>query len=364
MSGMGTWIRRTGLCLLAALLASSTALAQQPSVGEVESGGIQSLDWGFMFWGQGYYADVKDGDHSDLLAEKVEIMLDVVVNDWLRGYAELQWEEEDAREGTELVMDEVFVTLGDSEDYPAYLVAGLYALPVGNFDTDFFSEPLTLELAEVKQTSVMVGYANDWVTVNAGLFQGRIDEDEGDVEEGAGEKNISDLYASVTFSPSEQLEIGAYWTSDMLESDLLSDLIDPLTEESIADEPGYSRETGAGAFVNFEAGAFSAHAEFVTALGDYNVAGGAYRPLAANVEAAMKVAEKWTLGLKFEATEDFYEGFEGGEFTDKFAGQTYGAMISRDLGETTRVGVEYMHQEELGDDASGDIVALHLLLEI
>lgn len=312
--------------------------------------GLESIEWGLLMEAEGFYAESGGDNDSDLTLATVEFVLHAAVNDWIHGHLGLLWEEDDTENDN---LDEGYIELGGSEDHPYYLIAGRFYLPFGNFKSAFISDPLTLELAEINQSSAMVGVGNEWIDLNAGAFKG-------DVEEGEEEDDtISDFYASITFSPSDYFQCGAYWLSDLMETDTQSDFGDV-----VAQLDGYDKQGGAGAFVNVFVGPFMFNAEYVSALDSYDVVGGSYVPMAFNLEASMQVSEKWRTGLTFQGSDDLYAAHEDDAFGDKYPGQAYGAVVSYGLHEYVTVSAEYLHLEDLDDDEDGDLVTLQLALEI
>ncbi|VGO21773.1 LbtU family siderophore porin [Pontiella sulfatireligans] len=312
--------------------------------------GLDSLEWGLLIEAEGSYAESGGGNDSDLTLATVEFVLDAAVNDWIHGHLGLLWEEDDTESDN---LDEAYIEIGGSKDYPYYFVAGRFYLPFGNFESAFISDPLTLELAEIRQSSAMAGIGNEWIELNAGAFKGDVDKDE---EE---DDNISDFYASVTYTPSEYFQCGAYWLSDLMETDSQSDFGD-----DVAQLDGYDKQGGAGAFANVFIGPFMFNAEYASALDSYDVAGGSYLPMAFNLEASMQFAEKWRTGLTFQGSDDLYAAHEDDVFGDKYPGRAYGAVVSYGLHENVTVSAEYLHLEDLDDGEDGDLVTLQLALEI
>lgn len=317
---------------------------------DIVQNGLESLEWGLLIETEGYYFQSGGDNDSDLTLSTVEFVLDAAVNEWIRGHVGLLWEEDDTESDN---LDEGYIELGGSDEYPFYLVAGRYYLPFGNFESAFISDPMTLELAEIRESSAMVGLGNEWINLNAGAFKG--DVDKGKEED----DNISDFYASATFTISESLQCGVYWLSDLMETDSQSDFGD-----DVAQLAGYEKQGGAGAFANVFVGPFMFNAEYVSALDSYDVVGGSYVPMAFSLEASMEFAEKWRAGLTFQGSDDLYSSHEDDVFGDKYPGQAYGGVVSYGLHENVTVSAEYLHLEDLDENEDGDLFTLQLALEI
>ncbi|MEA2068029.1 MAG: LbtU family siderophore porin, partial [Verrucomicrobiota bacterium] len=311
---------------------------------------FQSLEFGVLLEVEGFASKIGGENQSDILLATAAFDVEASMNEWLIGHIGLLWEQY-SREDDNL--DEAYIALGASESLPFYLVAGRFYQPVGNFESVFISDPLTLELAEMNQVSAMVGYENPWLDLNAGAFRG-------DVKEGVaagGDSTIDDFYASLSLAPVEQLQLGIYWLSDLMESYNMSRV-----GEEISGLVGYEKSGGAGAFVNLYLGIFTFNAEYVSALQSYDLPDGSYVPAAFNLEGSVQVHENVTVGLKFEASNDLYATYDAAAlaFGEKLPGQSYGAVVAYQFHENASVAAEYLHLEELDNDARGDIVTVQL----
>jgi len=312
---------------------------------------FQRLEFDVLLEVAGYVSESGGETQSDIVLATAAFDLEAAVNDWMMGHIGLLWED-GSRETDHL--DEAYIALGGSESVPFYLVAGRFYQPDGNFESVFISYPLTYELAEMNQVSAMVGYENPWIDLNAGAFRGDVKEG------GGGDAAIDDFYASATFAPVAQVKLGAYWFSDLMETYNLSRV-----GEDIADLPGYEKHGGAGAFVNLYLGSFTVNAEYVSALNGYHLDSGDYVPAAFNLEGSVQICEKVVVGLKYEASDDLYATVDQRgplKFGDKFPGQSYGVVVSWAFQEHATVSAEYLHAEELDNDARGELATVQLSL--
>ena len=310
---------------------------------------FQRLEVDVLLEVAGYVEESAGETQSDIILATAEFDLEAAVNDWMMGHVGLLWED-GSRETDHL--DEAYITLGASESVPFYLVAGRFYQPVGNFESVFISDPLTLELAEMNQVSAMVGYENSWIDLNAGVFRGDVKEG------GGGDTTLDDFYASVSFAPVAQVQLGVYWLSDLMETYSLSRV-----GEDVADLPGYEKNGGAGAFINFYLGSVTLNAEYVSALNGYHLDRGDYVPAAFNLEGSVLLCENVVVGLRYEASDDLYATVDQRgplKFGDKFPGQSYGVVASYTFLEHATVSAEYLHAEELDNDARGELATLQL----
>ena len=300
--------------------------------------GLESLEWGLLLEGEGSYSKSAGESESDLVLATVEFRADAEFSEWLGAHLGLLWEEDDTEP---MDMDEAFITVGD--DF--YARAGKFYLPFGNFESAFVSDPLTLELAEINQSSVMAGYAGDRLEISAGAFKGD------------GDSCVEDVYVAATFMPSESVQCGVYYLSDLMETCTQMEL-------GIKGEAGYEKQGGAGAFFNLFLNEFMLNAEVVSALDEYRIGGAGVTPMAYSAEASMAVAERWVAGLKLEGSEDLYAGYGAGGFQEKYHGTGYGAVVSYAFHENAAVSAEYLRLEELDNDENGHLVTLQLAVEM
>lgn len=307
----------------------------------------KKLDVGFLMEVEGFAAKVGDENESDITLATVELTVDAEVVDGVAAHLGLLWEEDDTEEN---ILDEGYVTFGATESIPFYATAGKMYLPFGNFESAFISDPLTLELAEINQSAAMAGFGVSWVDLTAGAFNG-------DFEEGASDNAIDDAFASITFTPIDGLAFGAYWLSDVLETDGSEDFVDG------AIVAGYAYETigGAGAFLNMQIGSVALNVEYVTAIEEIDLPGGGLQPMAYNIEASMPIVEKLSAGVKLEGSDDFYSEFTGTP-TSKWADWQMGFVVSYEFNEHVILSGEYLHADGLDNDESGDTATMQIAL--
>jgi hypothetical protein len=108
-------------------------------------------------------------DSSDITLAKVELFVDVAPTDYLNTHVQLIYEDD----GTETInLDEAFAILGNTEKFPLYLQAGKWAIPFGNFDTAMVTDPLTKDLGETVEKTVLAGVAWQGITLDGYVYNG------------------------------------------------------------------------------------------------------------------------------------------------------------------------------------------------
>jgi len=142
------------------------------------------------------------------------------INDYLSGFAFIVFEEEFGGADLDLYMDEGAVRFNWNG---MFATIGKLYLPVGRFDTYAVSDPLVLELAECRQSTIGLGYEHPYFTVSAWGFAGDFDNvDEG----GEAEDNTIDAFAGavevmpLAFQDRFTLSLGGYLLTDATETSL------------------------------------------------------------------------------------------------------------------------------------------------
>jgi hypothetical protein len=104
---------------------------------------------------------------SDFVLATVELGVTVLVNDMVDVVVGLLYEE-----GTDLELDIATIRIMDREQGGWFTTAGKYCLPFGVFATHMISDPLTLELGEICDTALAVGWDRDGWSASTYLFRG------------------------------------------------------------------------------------------------------------------------------------------------------------------------------------------------
>ncbi len=281
-------------------------------------------------------------DISDVVLATFELGVEAIFKDWLASRALLLWEEDDTEP---MDLDEAVITLGKSETIPFYLEAGKLYVPFGVFNSHFISDPLVLELAETRESATLVGFANDYLDINFGSFNGNMDNEE---------EKANDCVASLTLTAIKTVTAGAYWISDIGESDVLEEIILE-TISSTTNSIAYDRVGGVGGFISIQIGRFVADAEYITALKDFDVGIlPGQKPSAWNIETGIHCTKhEIEIALKYEGCNDFF-GFPEKQF---------GIGSSARISDSTTIAIEFLHG--LYDNTSEDrnVVTAQLAME-
>ncbi len=281
-------------------------------------------------------------DSSDIVVATVEVGIDAQIAKHVSGHILFLYEEGD----TEFDVDEAIISINGEDVVPLYLNAGQMYLPFGNFESHMISDPLTLELGETGESAVVAGFANDWIDICAGVFNGDINETE---EEG---DEIKSYVAAAVFTLPENtvadfgLTAGASYISNIGDSDSLQDAIGPGTIEDYV--PGYS------AFVSISVlDRFFFNAEYLIADDEFEFTALEFKPSTWYAEVAVGIIEDLEIAVHYAGSDDC---------DDVLPEDRFGAAITYGLFESTSLGLEYLHDEFETDDEA-DIVTAQLAIE-
>jgi len=298
-------------------------------------------------YGKTDFKDEAVGDEktSDVDLATVELVVDAKISAHVDGHVMFKYEDDD------LFVDEGFITLVGTENFPAYLIAGRQYIPFGNFDTHFVTDPNTLILGETNEGSAVAGYrfGGEMVDVSVGAFNASAKE--------SGKDDIIDSFVvSIAANPFENMMFGASYTSNLAGSDTFNTVVvDPDNLDSLVG--------GWSAFVTFEIlERFKLIGEYVCALDNFK-AGEIYnaadvkerKPSAWNVELGVAIIDNLELAARYEGSDD------GG--TDFLPESRYGAVLNWGFFKNTNLALEYLHGEFENDAQETDSFIAQLAIE-
>lgn len=277
------------------------------------------------------------GGSSDIVLATVELALDAEINEQISGHLLFLFEEDDTPFG----VDEGTVT------YKAPLglsvTGGKMYIPFGVFNSHFISDPFVLELGETNETAVMVNYVEGPVEVSFGSFNGTMDD--------GGDDDIQDYFGNITVSPIENISFGAYYTSNIGDSDGLEGLVSgPPVRETI---PAY------GGFLSVAFGRVALEAEIIKTKRDFEIVdldkdgnGKGDRPSAFNIELAYQVNDEIEAAIKYEESDDLFD----------LPLNQYGVAFSYGLFENVSASFEYL-RGEFADETKRTLYTGQLAIE-
>ena len=244
-------------------------------------------------------SDVNDTDNSDVSLATAELGIEASPQDWLTGFMLLSWEDED----DDLIIDEAHITLGATDEIPYYLSAGKIYVPFGLFETMMISDPITLDLAEIVDNAIQVGFEIKGIRGAAYAFNG-------DAEEALDKDDSIDVFG-ISFGYALETDefsfnLGLDWVNNILESGGLRDVYDDNGWAATLDDqvPGFAIH----AMATF--GPVCLIGEYITMTDDVKAVGGTrileeVSAYSLEVGYAFEVAGfETTLGLGYQASDN------------------------------------------------------------
>ncbi|MBU0483019.1 MAG: LbtU family siderophore porin [Proteobacteria bacterium] len=303
---------------------------------------IFTEDKTLSFWGElvinAFHSETDGEDSSsDLVVDTAALGADIQLSDKVGGHIVFLDEEGEAGE-FDFGVDEANIVLRPWEvaGGGVSFVLGKAYLPFGQFNSSMITDPLTLELGETNNTIAMVGWANDLLEVNLGVFNGETDLD--------GSRDFIDSsFASLRVTPMEMISVGVSYISDLAESD--GELVDSnIAGTYTSTVPGFA------AFISLEVGPVTIDLEHVTALEEFDqdVVGAddmdvlsGKKPSASNVEVAFSPIDQLDLAVRYEKATDYEEDVT-----------RYGITVSYSIFGNAVIALEYL--AESPDEGSDD----------
>ncbi len=306
-----------------------------------------------------YFYHRDDDDGSDVTLATVEIGLDARISEWSSAHILLLYEE--GEENDHIIIDEGTITLGNMDKFPLYLTAGRMYVPFGCFETFMISDPLTLEMGETNDSTVLIGFESS-------SFRGSVYALNGDIgEEGDGEINTYGAALGYVYAGNEMnFDLSIHYISNIANSDGISE---HLAGRQVADPEQIENDVdGFSAHAHIGIGPFTMIAEYLAALDDFEDGEIDFKNDGAEPES-------WNIELGFttelfERETTFALGYQG---TDEAAElelpeDLYIGSITTELFEHTSLAFEYFHAEDYdindgGSDDEADVVTMQLAVE-
>lgn len=200
-------------------------LMEHGDQGAQEDGWFNSVEVSGLVEVEAAYEDPYEGDStSDAVLATMELGVAAQITDWVGAEVVLLHEEDD----TDIEVDVATMTIGPA-DGPWSFTAGQYFVPFGTFESNFISDPMTLELGETRESALQFGFESNGFHGTLFAFNGDNDED--------GDDRFASFGAALGYSA--QREGSAFaanlsYISDIGDSDSLQDTIAGGLEEASA----------------------------------------------------------------------------------------------------------------------------------
>jgi len=157
-------------------------------------------------------------DESDAVLATMGLGICADITDYVSGHMVFLWEEDDT---DPINLDTGFIIVSGGDKLPVYVNAGKMYLPFGVFHSSMISDPLTLELAETRESAVQIGFEANGFYGSTYIFNGEIDEDGKDSHL----DNFGAHVGVVVEADKFFLDVSAGYTNNILDSDGLGDYL-------------------------------------------------------------------------------------------------------------------------------------------
>lgn len=279
---------------------------------------------------------------SDFVVATAEIGLAVQVHDWVGTEITLLHEEDD----TNLEVDVATVRIAPPEG-SWFLNGGQFYVPFGTYDSNMISDPLTLEIAETRETAAQVGFETNGFSGSAYTFNG--------TNKDGGDNRIDNFGLAVGYTKEAgdvTFGVNAGYINDIGDSDNLETTIaGNLGSNNVVDHVPAWAVSGVVQF-----GPISLMGEYLSATDEFAAnevafTGNGAKPSAWNIEAGytFSVMEKETVfALAYQGTD---EALAIGQPEER-----YMVGLSMALTEYVGVGVEWAHDQDydVADGGTGN----------
>lgn len=298
--------------------------------------------------------DFSGESSSDIALATATLGVEARLAPWAAATLALDWDDEEDK----VTVDEAFITLGQSDDMPAYLSVGRLYLPFGSFTTNMIQDPFTLTLGEIQASSFVGGVSFKGFSAAFFAYNGMNEVgDDDDIKGFGGMAGYEFQGDGLSFTG------GVALASNIADSGGIDDAFGEAGLDEIKEHvPGLTLYGGA------TFGPVSVFAEYVGALdsfasGELSFADAGAQPVAINVEAAYTVEL-----LQHETV--FAAGYQWSDEAVALGLPEQRMLASTGIAlvEGLRVIGEYYHDwdyssEDGGSDGDADGITLRLAYE-
>ncbi len=278
-----------------------------------------------------FLLNTKDNTTSDVGLATVEIGLDGTIAEGVDVHILMLHEEDD----TPLEIDEGTIALSNIAGIPLSLTAGQMYLPFGKFESNMISDPLTLEIGEIRESTVAIGYELDGIYGSYYMFNGN--------SENSADDNASDFGLNAGYT-TNTLDIGFSYLSSFAETDTMQDSVSSAGDNV----PG---GMGLHAIVNM--GPVQLIAEYITAIEKFDAADFAFE---SNASKPSAYSAEIAYTLNFMGKETTMAASVQGTKEAASAGLAESRImlgLSTVLNDNTSLSLEFMNESDV-EGGTGD----------
>ncbi len=301
---------------------------------KIEIGGVAEVEAG--------HNDPDEGDsNSDIVLATAEIGIAAEVNEWVSAETVLLFEEDD----TDLEVDVAVVTIANPNK-PWFISSGLMYEPFGTFETNLISDPLTLEIAETRESSVLAGIDHNGFSGGIYVFNGDLSKD--------GDDKIDNFGAFAGYARENDISsfaINLGYINDIGDSDTLQDVIQDNIAAAAVEYDDYV--AGFSIDGSYSYGPFNIIAEYIMALNDFEANELAFKTGGAEPEAFnVEVGYSFNVGGIPMTAALAYQGTDEAVALELPKERIVGGL-SAEIFDSTALSFEWAHDDDYSASESG-----------
>ncbi len=281
--------------------------------------------------------DFEGNNFNEFVLATVELGLDVNVNEWVRGSLLALYE--GGEEDDHIIIDEGYIEIGNYEKFPLSAAVGKLYVPFGNFETNMIQDPFTLEIGEICDFGMKVGFEAAGMYGGVFAYNGMKDDGGSSVVKGYGAQ-----FGYAFENDSMAIDAGISYVGNIADAGGINDYFnDELGKDTVRDQVD-----GLGVHAIATFGSAMIVAEYVTALDNFDDAG-TFDP--ETLYTAEPSAWNMELGYEFELV-DIHSHFAiGVQGTDEavelgLPETRYIAAASFEIFPATVLTVEYFYDTD------------------
>jgi hypothetical protein len=284
-------------------------------------------------------------DENDISLTTVSLSIEAIVNKWVTGETNFLYEDPGFNDDdASLDVEEGFLTIGNSDEFPFYAKVGNFYVPYGAVLTHFPDYPLidssvTRTFGELNERALLAGFEKWGLSLSAYVFNGAVEKtaDDADAIDSFG----FDANYTYESEPNElTLQVGASYLSNLADTNGISGVV-PGTLERLVD--------GWAAYLSSSWGKFFLDAEYMGALDEFRVA---------ELAEDSRGAEPSVWNIEFGLNHDWWRNLEvafkiaGSDEAENLSipGTRFGVVLNQEIFDNTIWSAGY-----LSDDFEKDI---------
>lgn len=246
--------------------------------------------------------DFEGGNSSEINLSGVDLGFDIEVSEWINGYILASY---DGGGNEDIYIDEAFIQFSNNEKLPFTITVGKLYMPFGKFETNMIQDPLTLEIGEISDYGLTLGFEARGFYGATFVYNG--------MNETGDDQEISSFGVTAGYSYSNDttsLEAGISWVNNIADAGTITDHLNSKDLDTVE-----SRISGLSTNLLATVGSFSLIGEYTVTLDTFSATEIAFdtsgaEPKAWNIEigyATELLGKETVFALGYQGSEECIE---------------------------------------------------------